>query len=73
MRLRAIDRVRSIHIVLRSVFRALRQEGVVFCDPTRGLVFSGVNETSPSVPSDRLPGVLGCGSGGSATLTTFAE
>ncbi|MEU0720501.1 hypothetical protein ABZ498_25380 [Streptomyces lavendulocolor] len=49
---------RSIHIVLRNVFRALRQEGVIFRDPTRGLIFAGINKTPPSVPSDRLAGVL---------------
>ncbi|MDX5564550.1 hypothetical protein PYK79_16000 [Streptomyces sp. ID05-04B] len=49
---------RSIHIVLRNVFRALRQEGVIFRDPTRGLVFAGINKTPPSVPSDRLASVL---------------
>ncbi|WP_236063616.1 hypothetical protein [Streptomyces poriferorum] len=49
---------RSIHIVLRNVFRALRQEGVIFRDPTRGLVFAGINKPPPSVPSDRLAGVL---------------
>lgn len=49
---------RSIHIVLRNVFRALRQESVIFRDPTRGLVFAGINKTPPSVPSDRLAGVL---------------
>ncbi|MDX3855614.1 hypothetical protein [Streptomyces sp. AK02-01A] len=49
---------RSIHIVLRNVFRALRQESVIFRDPTRGLVFAGINNTPPSVPSDRLGGIL---------------
>ncbi|MEO3842464.1 hypothetical protein [Streptomyces sp. B22F1] len=49
---------RSIHIVLRNVFRALRQEGVTFRDPTRGLVFAGINKIPPSVPSDRLADVL---------------
>ncbi|MFJ2959737.1 hypothetical protein [Streptomyces sp. NPDC087270] len=49
---------RSIHIVLRNVFRALRQEGMIFRAPTRGLVFSGINKTPPSVPSDRLAGLL---------------
>ncbi|MHC3388774.1 hypothetical protein ACLQ2E_04845 [Streptomyces lavendulocolor] len=49
---------RSIHIVLRNVFRALRHEGVLFRDPTRGLVFAGINKTPPSVPSDRLADVL---------------
>lgn len=49
---------RSIHIVLRNVFRALRQERVIFKDPTRGLIFAGIQKTPPSVPSDRLAGVL---------------
>lgn len=49
---------RSIPIILRNVFRALRQEGVIFRDPTRGLVFAGINKPPPSVPSDRLAGVL---------------
>ncbi|MFG2028503.1 hypothetical protein [Streptomyces sp. NPDC048825] len=49
---------RSIHIVLRNVFRALRQERVIFRDPARGLVFAGINRNPPSVPSDRLAGVL---------------
>ncbi|MFJ5850819.1 hypothetical protein [Streptomyces sp. NPDC092903] len=49
---------RSIHIVLRNVFRALRREGVIFRDPTRGLVFAGINKPPPSVPSDRLASVL---------------
>jgi hypothetical protein len=49
---------RSIHIVLRNVFRALRQERVIFRDPTRGLVFAGIERPPPSVPSDRLAGVL---------------
>ncbi|MET9334610.1 hypothetical protein ABZX78_25990 [Streptomyces cellulosae] len=49
---------RSIHIVLRNVFRALRQEHVIFRDPTRGLIFAGIIKNPPSVPSDRLAGVL---------------
>ncbi|MGG7569216.1 hypothetical protein [Streptomyces sirii] len=49
---------RYIHIVLRNVFRALRQERVIFRDPTRGLVFAGIKTIPPSVPSDRLAGIL---------------
>lgn len=41
---------RSIHIVLRNVFRALRQEGVILRDPTRGLVFAGINKTPTRLP-----------------------
>lgn len=49
---------RAIHIVLRSLFRALRQERLIFRDPTRGLVFSAVPKLPPSVPSDLLPALL---------------
>ncbi|WP_152563975.1 hypothetical protein [Actinomadura welshii] len=42
---------RSIHIVLRNVFPALRQKGVIFRDPTRGLVFAGINKIPPSMRS----------------------
>jgi hypothetical protein len=49
---------RAIHIVLRSLFRALRQERLIFRDPTRGLVFSAVHRLPPSVPSDLLPPLL---------------
>ncbi|MFD7661235.1 hypothetical protein [Streptomyces sp. NPDC059788] len=43
--------VRSIHIVLRNVFLALLQEGMIFRDPTRGYVFAWIINTAPSVPS----------------------
>ncbi|MFJ5952615.1 hypothetical protein [Streptomyces noursei] len=49
---------RMIHVVLRSLFRALRQERVIFRDPTRGLVFPGIKILPPSVPSDQLGGLL---------------
>lgn len=49
---------RAVHIVLRNVFKALRQERVVFRDPTRGLVFPGILTLPPSVPSDQLVGIL---------------
>ncbi|MGW6695834.1 site-specific integrase [Rhodococcus sp. NPDC054953] len=49
---------RSIHIVLRNVFRALQQERVIFRDPTRGLVFPGIVRVPAAVPSDRLRGIL---------------
>jgi hypothetical protein len=50
---------RAIHIVLRNVFKALRQERVIFLDPTRGLVFSGIETVPPSVRSDQLASLLG--------------
>lgn len=49
---------RLIHIVLRNLFRALKQERVIFRDPTRGLIFGGIQMLPDSVPSDRLQGVL---------------
>lgn len=49
---------RAVHIMLRNVFKALRQERVIFRDPTRGLVFSGILTLPPSVPSDQLAGIL---------------
>lgn len=49
---------RAIHIVLRNIFRALRQERAVFLDPTRGLSFGAVKSLPDSVPSDRLQGLL---------------
>jgi hypothetical protein len=49
---------RLIHIVLRNLFRALRQERVIFRDPTRGLIFGGIQILPGSVPTDRLQGVL---------------
>ncbi|GAA3131704.1 hypothetical protein [Streptomyces echinatus] len=47
-----------IHIVLRNLFRALRQERAIFRDPTRGPVFPGITMLPPSVPSDQLGGLL---------------
>ncbi|MGW4108101.1 hypothetical protein [Streptomyces sp. NPDC004976] len=49
---------RMIHIVLRNLFRALRQEKVIFRDPTRGLVFPGIKILPPSIPSDQLAALL---------------
>ncbi|MFE9890441.1 hypothetical protein [Streptomyces scopuliridis] len=49
---------RLIHIVLRNLFRALRQEKTVFRDSTRGLVFPGIKILPPSVPSDQLAALL---------------
>jgi hypothetical protein len=49
---------RTVHIVLRSLFRALRQERLIFRDPTRGLVFGAVPKLPPTVPSDLLPPLL---------------
>jgi hypothetical protein len=49
---------RHLAVCLRSLFRALRQERVVFRDPTRNLVVVGTGGLPKSVPSDVLAGLL---------------
>ncbi|MGW3931127.1 hypothetical protein ACWECC_23920 [Streptomyces microflavus] len=49
---------RTIHIALRSVFKALRQERLVFHDPARGVTFGSLQNLPQSVPSDILQGLL---------------
>ncbi|WP_406303778.1 hypothetical protein OHA61_17275 [Streptomyces sp. NBC_00885] len=46
------------HGALRSLFRALRQEQLVFQNPTRGVVVGAVKTLPPSIPSDVLAGLL---------------
>lgn len=49
---------RLLAVCLRSLFRALRQERLVFRDPTRNLVVSGIGGLPKSVPSDVLAELL---------------
>ncbi|WP_435217659.1 hypothetical protein [Streptomyces sp. bgisy034] len=49
---------RHLAVCLRSLFRALRQERVIFRDPTRNLVVGGTGGLPNSVPSDVLAGLL---------------
>lgn len=42
----------AIHFVLRNVFRALRQERVIFRDPTRGLIFASITTVPLSILLD---------------------
>lgn len=49
---------RGIHVGLRSLFRALKQERIIFRDPTRGIVVSAVLILPKNIPSDRLRGLL---------------
>jgi integrase len=49
---------RGVHVGLRSLFRALKQERVIFRDPTRGIVVSAVLILPKNIPSDRLRGLL---------------
>jgi hypothetical protein len=43
---------------LRSLFRALRQERLVFRDPTRGITMSAVVRLPVPIPTDRLRGLI---------------
>nr|WP_258404912.1 hypothetical protein [Streptomyces sp. F8] len=49
---------RQLAISLRSLFKALRQERVVFRDPTRELPVGDLKGIPKSVPSDLLAGLL---------------
>jgi integrase len=44
---------------LRSLFRALKQERLIFTDPTRGVSVTDVAALPAQLPSDRLAGLLG--------------
>ncbi|MFF4633185.1 hypothetical protein [Streptomyces griseorubiginosus] len=46
------------HGALRSLFRALRQEQMVFQNPTRGVVVGAIKTLPPSIPSDVLAGLM---------------
>ncbi|WP_445525812.1 hypothetical protein [Streptomyces cyslabdanicus] len=48
---------RAIHHALRSLFQGLKQERVIFRDPTRG-VLPDVVTLPASMPSDRLAGLM---------------
>ena len=45
---------RAVHHAMRSLFQGLKQERVIFRDPTRGVTLPGVVTLPASVPSDRL-------------------
>lgn len=49
---------RSLHVALRSLFRALKQEQLIFRNPTRGVIVGGVQTLPPALPSDVLAGLL---------------
>lgn len=52
------SRGRTLLIALRSLFRALKQERIIFRDPTRGLVLVEVENLPRRIPADRLQGLL---------------
>jgi hypothetical protein len=43
---------------LRSLFRALRQERVIFRDPTRGITLSAMRRLPVPIPADQLRGLI---------------
>lgn len=49
---------RGVHVGLRSLFRALKQERLIFRDPTKGIVVSAVEILPTNISSDRLRGML---------------
>jgi integrase len=60
---------RSTHTALRSLFRALKQERLVFRDPTRGITVPQPTRLPIPVPTDRLRGLIDRSGGPMAQLT----
>jgi hypothetical protein len=48
----------SVRTALRCIFRVLKQEHVVFRDPTRGIALPAVRNLPTPVPNDRLRGLI---------------
>ncbi|MFF2819627.1 hypothetical protein ACFVT9_29415 [Kitasatospora cineracea] len=48
----------AVHVASRNLFRALKQERVVFTDPTRGLTVATVKKVPRAISSDLLKGVI---------------
>ena len=55
-------------VALRSLFRALRQERVIFHDPTRGISLPAPARLPQPLPADRVAGLLNRASGPAARL-----
>lgn len=51
-------RARGVHHVLLSIFRALKQERVIFANPLTGLSLTTLVRLPEPLPSDRLRGLL---------------
>ncbi|WP_411107256.1 tyrosine recombinase XerC [Streptomyces sp. cmx-4-9] len=52
------DRARRLHTALRSLFRALKREHLVFRDPARSISLTTSRSVPPALPSDRIAGLL---------------
>jgi site-specific recombinase XerD len=62
------NQARSVHVALRSLFQALKQERLVFRDPTRGICVAAVQRLPAPLPADRLRGLLDQADGAMARL-----
>lgn len=52
------DKARRLHTALRSFFRALKRERLVFRDPARSLSLTSSRSVPTALPSDRIAGLL---------------
>ncbi|MFJ4689206.1 tyrosine recombinase XerC [Streptomyces sp. NPDC088789] len=52
------DQARRLHTSLRSLFRALKRERLVFRDPARTISLTSSRSLPASLPSDRIAGLL---------------
>ncbi|CAL9328039.1 hypothetical protein SUDANB99_05912 [Streptomyces sp. enrichment culture] len=52
------EQARSLHASLRSLFRALKRERVIFRDPAHGVSVASTVNAPRRIPSDRLVGLL---------------
>lgn len=60
----ANDRLTALH----SIFRALKQERLIFRDPTRGITLAAITRLPASIPTDRLRGLIDRANGPMAQL-----
>jgi integrase len=68
LRGRTGNHARSVHSGLRSLFRALKQERLVFRDPTRGISLTDARILPFPLPADRLAGAIDRATGPMAKL-----
>ncbi|WP_413754080.1 hypothetical protein NRF20_38640 [Streptomyces sp. R-74717] len=52
------DQARRLHTALRSLFRALERERLVFRDPARSISLTSNRTVPTALPSDRIAGLL---------------
>ncbi|MFI6341075.1 hypothetical protein [Streptomyces sp. NPDC050535] len=52
------DQARRLHTALRSFFRALKRERLVFRDPARSISLTSSRSVPTALPSDRIAGLL---------------